>query len=70
MVKVLRKGTLVHVLPENLLDYQDKATCAEHGYLWIVRRASRKGQTYLCTALATGKKWIWFWDDIAEPNDG
>lgn len=69
MVKVLRKGTLVHVLPENLLDNQDEATCAEHGYLWVVRSTS-KGQTYRCTALATGKEWIWFSDEIAEPNDG
>ena len=70
MVKVLRKGTLVHVLPENLLNNQDEATCADHGYLWIVRRASRRGQTYRCTALATGKECIWFGDEIAEPNDG
>ena len=70
MVKVLRTGTLVHVLPENLLDNQDEATCAEHGYLWVVRSASHEGQAYRCAALATGKEWIWFGDEIAEPNDG
>lgn len=69
MATQAKQGDLVRVLPEHLLDNQDEDACAAHGYLWIVNRVDRRGQTLRCRALATGREWIWFYDEVETCND-